>query len=179
MKVSSNVIIRPLKKSDIGQLVENALAFYDEVKEDSTLGLDFKKRRPTAHVMRKWHSESYENFRKGNSIYLVAEVDGRIVGKADIESVSPDSEVEHVGSLSVAILKGYRNMGIGFAMFAKLLEKAKAKFRVIRTDVYSDNGASKHLLHKFGFKKAGTIPNFRKRNGKYQNLEIWTLLLKT
>ena len=60
-------------------------------------------------------SESYfvgEMIRAGDTLVLVAEADGEVIGNV-LVSVEHSTVSDHIGTLSIAILDGWRDVGIG------------------------------------------------------------------
>ena len=111
-----------------------------------------------------------------NEIMLVAKDGDKIVGNASLSRLS--RRMNHRGDLSVSVLKGYWNIGIGRKLINKLIEFAKENdFEIIDLQVRSDNIHAIHLYESFGFKKIGCHPAFFKINGEYIDFEYMYLQL--
>ena len=170
--------IRRLRKSDVPDLVRNRYSYWNEVKTNLHLGLPFPLKKPKKRKITEGYRDLVKKVNKGSDIAVVAVVKNRVVGLCEIGAVWPESEVEHVGTLGMAVIKGYRDLGIGRALLEECLKRAKKKFRLITTEVYEDNTVSLALIKKFGFKLVGKTPKYRKRKGKYTGLYTSYLLLE-
>ncbi len=161
-------MIRDLEWNDIGDLVENYYSYYDEVeREDPELGLIFYFSKPSYESEVGWFANLFRDILSGNAIALVAEEDGAVVGICDIHRDRPGSEVSHKGILGMAIKKGYRGKGIGYALISKALEKARGEFDIILLSAFTTNQRALNLYRKSGFVEYGRLPASVKRKGRY------------
>jgi RimJ/RimL family protein N-acetyltransferase len=103
-------------------------------------------------------SESYfvgEMIRAGDTLVLVAEADGEVVGNV-LVSVEQSSMSDHIGVLSIAILDGWRDIGIGSEMVraaqAWTREQGLAKLAL---GVFPDNERAIAVYEHAGFRREG------------------------
>ncbi len=103
-------------------------------------------------------SESYfvgEMIRSGETLVLVAEADGDVVGNV-LVSVEQSSVSDHIGVLSIAIRDGWRDVGIGSAMVraaqAWIREHGLAKLAL---GVFPDNERAVAVYEHAGFQREG------------------------
>lgn len=91
-----------------------------------------------------------------NGRYLVAEVDGQIVGHAMLDPL-PLSAVRHVVHLSLAVHPGWQRRGIGRALLEALIAWARVAPAVekIELNVRSSNEAAQKLYVALGFSEVG------------------------
>lgn len=88
--------------------------------------------------------------------YLVAELDGKIIGGAGFRNVLGDGEITNV-----AISEEYRNRGYGRQLVSALLEKGKIMGATAFTlEVRVSNKPAIKLYESLGFKSEGIRPGF-------------------
>ena len=99
---------------------------------------------------------------------LVAEVEGRVVGTADLH-VETTPRRRHCGSIGMAVHDDYQGCGVGSAVMAALIDLADNWLGLHRIEltVYVDNAPAIHLYEKFGFVIEGTGRDFALRGGAY------------
>lgn len=116
---------------------------------------------------------------KGNWPHVVAIVDNNVVGWCDISSIHRDV-AEHVGSLGIGVVEGYRGIGIGEELMHVALQKAKEKgLTRIELTVRENNTRAIELYKKLGFVAEGLHRNAIKVDGKYENYISMGLLLNS
>ena len=121
----------------------------------------------------------YKDYSSGNAVYKVAEHDGKVVGYCFVRKKDiPNSELSHVGVLSLRVGKEFRGKGVGTLLMRETLKKCKGRFEIIELNFLAINNVARKLYKKFGFKKWGTGPNFVKRGRKYIDMEYMYLRLK-
>lgn len=112
----------------------------------------------------------------GNWPHVVAIVDNKVVGWCDISSIHRQV-AEHVGSLGIGVIDGFRGMGIGEALMIKALELAKDKgLTRIELTVRENNTRAIELYKKLGFVVEGLHKNAIRIDGKYENYLSMALL---
>jgi len=160
-KDGREVIVRAPMWEDLDDLLQliNSL-----VEEGAEITLDAKKTRDEEA---DWLSGSIAQMEKGNALYLVAEVDGKVVASSGITRRSAPCE-SHVGDLGIIIKAGYRDVGIGTEIIRTLVEEARAMgLKILVLTVFATNKRAIHVYEKAGFEQTGRIPNGIFRNGKY------------
>ncbi len=102
-----------------------------------------------------------------NSINLVAELDGKVVGSAGINIFQ--GRRRHCASLAIAVHDNYQHRGIGTALMSALIDLADNWYRLkrIELEVYVDNEAAIDLYKKFGFVVEGTMKCYAVREGEF------------
>jgi putative acetyltransferase len=103
-----------------------------------------------------------------NASYLVAVIDGRVVGDAGLH-VEPSPRRRHCASIGLAVHEAFQGQGVGTALMTALLDLADNWLGLQRLEltVYTDNAAAVHLYQKFGFVIEGTAQQFALRAGVY------------
>jgi RimJ/RimL family protein N-acetyltransferase len=94
--------------------------------------------------------------------YVVAEIDGKIVGHAFLEPLGSLAAISHVFTLTIVVHPGMLGQGIGSALLMELLERARRDTRVMKVElrVRSTNTRAMALYRKLGFVEEGL---FRRR----------------
>jgi len=100
-----------------------------------------------------------------NSVYLVAEAEGRIVGSLSCTGGSRLA-TRHNADFGVSVAPEWRNKGVGTALLGRLVEWAEASdvIRRLELEVYAHNAPALHLYRKFGFVEEG-----RRRKAYFQH----------
>ena len=91
-----------------------------------------------------------------NSQYLVAEVDGCVVGCCGVTNVSGDGEIDNV-----VVDEAYRNRGIATALLRETLRRGYAMgVEAFTLEVRVGNAPAIHIYEKAGFVSEGIRPHF-------------------
>lgn len=103
-------------------------------------------------------SESYfigEMIRAGDSLVLVAESDGEVVGNV-LVTTERSSVSDHVGTLSIAVLDGWRDVGIGSALMRAAQEWTREHgLAKLALGVFPDNDRAIAVYERVGFVREG------------------------
>ncbi|MGE5578191.1 MAG: N-acetyltransferase family protein [Syntrophothermus sp.] len=97
-----------------------------------------------------------QSLQADNRLFLVAEVDGRIVGNLSF-SGGPRTRIRHMGELGVSVIREYWGLGIGGRMLEYLIDWAKASgvIRKINLRTREDNERAIRLYERMGFRREG------------------------
>lgn len=112
-----------------------------------------------------------------NSILLLAEHDGQIVGNISING-STRKIMSHTACIGIGLLKDWRSMGIGTALFDEAINWAKMNpiIEILWLETYSTNKNGLSLYQKFGFKETGRQARFIKQS-RYEYTDNVTMTL--
>ncbi len=112
------------------------------------------------------------------SLFLVAEVDGHIVGSLKCTGYRQRA-FRHVATLDIAIQKEFRGMGIGTALMKDAVRWAKEKSTIKRIElfVYASNDVAIKLYQSVGFEVEGLRKNGLCHRGRYVDYFMMALLL--
>lgn len=92
-------------------------------------------------------------------VYIVAEIDGKIVGSAGNIGLGKSEKTKHRASFGISVDKSYWGIGIGRAMTIACIECAKvAGYSQLELDVVADNKAAISLYRSVGFVEYGRNP---------------------
>jgi len=123
---------------------------------------------------RKW----YQDHMKAGMSYLVARVDGGVVGGASIEPRR--GRESHVAVFGIFIKEGFRNLGIGTKLTQALIEIARRRgLKIIELAVLGSNTRAFYIYEKCGFQEVGRIrEGVKLPDGNHTDKIIMTLSLK-
>lgn len=104
-----------------------------------------------------WSAAGYRStLSGGNSLYLVAQVQDRIVGMCGVLQALDEGEINNV-----AVTKAMRGNGIAGAMLSELLQQGrKAGIKDFTLEVRVSNQPAIALYESLGFRSEGIRPGF-------------------
>ena len=123
---------------------------------------------------RRW----FERSTKEGMLYLVARVEGRVIGGA---SIHPHTDKRaHVAEFGIYIRDGYRNLGLGTALTETFIEIArKHGLEILQLSVHATNKRAFHVYKKCAYKECGRLTrDIKFPNGTYTDRILMELLLK-
>jgi L-amino acid N-acyltransferase YncA len=169
-KDGRKVVLREPRWGDLDDLLEFINSLVDE-------GADIiQEKRITREQKADWLGKRLASIEKGETIGVVAEVDGKVVANSEV--ARRRGFRSHVGVLGIGVRREYRGIGIGKELMKTLIEESrKAGLKVLVLDVFDSNKVAKSLYAKMGFKDAGRIPKGVFKKGKYIDLLRMTLEL--
>jgi len=113
---------------------------------------------------------------------FAASIDGTIVAVAAgdlIGSLHVDATRFGVGELGMAVARPWRGRGVGSALLAAAIEKARSEgLHKLSLEVFPHNDAALALYRKFGFAEEGRrVKHYRRANGERWDSIVMGLLL--
>lgn len=104
-----------------------------------------------------WSAADFEKLvTDEKSLYLVAEIDGRVVGCCGVTNVSGEGNINNV-----VVQEDHRGQGLAYAMMQELLLRGRemgcAEFTL---EVRVSNAPAIHVYEKLGFVSEGIRPRF-------------------
>jgi len=156
------VIIRyPLIK-DSDDLFENINSLVSE-----RVFIDIQEKQ-TKLKEKKWLLSLLKDIKGGKSVALVAEINGKVVGLANVEREKSKS-MSHVAHFGIALIKEARGRGIGEKLLRAIVAEAKKvlKIKIVTLSAFADNRPAVSLYRKCGFVKTETMRGGIKHYGKY------------
>lgn len=103
------------------------------------------------------------------NMYLVAELDGKVVAHAFLEPHTLQS-LSHVADLNIAVHLGWQGKGIGEKLLEELIKTAKsASLEKIQLNVRASNSAAIALYKKMGFQEEGRLKKRVKIGDQYMD----------
>ena len=105
-------------------------------------------------------------------IEIVAEVDGKIVGTAGVESLGNKLKLRHRAEFGVSVARAFWGLGVGRALLEACVECARrAGYTQLELTAVAENERALSMYRRAGFVEFGRNPRgFRKRDGEYQTL---------
>ena len=104
-----------------------------------------------------WSYSAFKSELKNeNSIYLIAEIESRIVAQGGLHIIGDEGEI-----MNVSVNPNYRKQHIAFELLNILIEQGKARGILAFTlEVRKGNHSARGLYEKLGFLEEGVRPNF-------------------
>lgn len=162
LKDGRTAVVRPAAAGDAATLLRNINEVGAEGEFILTESLPWDVRKE-----REW----IRSFDNRWSVLYVAEVDGNLVGQVDAH-ISRYPKSRHVASLGIAILKGYRDLGLGRVLMERVLAWMKDRdVEKAVLEVFSSNERAIALYRKLGFEvEASRARHFKIRGGYVDNV---------
>ena len=159
------VIIRKVTKLDI----KNAKRFQDFinslVEEDAKI---LRNKKATLKDEKDFLEKAIKCAKEENRVYLIAECGGKIIGTTDIEL--DRWRRNHIGKFGIAIVHGYRGMGLGKYLMSEVIKLGKKELKpqpkIVQLEVYANNKPAISLYKKIGFKIVAKMPKQIQWKGK-------------
>lgn len=106
-----------------------------------------------------------------DSMWFVAEYEGKVVGQCSIGLVKRYQRYRHRAEVAFILLEQYCNIGIGGKMMEECLKWCHENYITqVELDVVSSNEKAIKMYKNFGFKITGTLPKaLRYPDGNYAN----------
>ncbi len=151
-----NFKIRKAKQSDAKDLARLYIQFWEAHKKVDPL-LEFNKKI----TLKNQIEFAKKDIRKRNTITLVADLNGRIIGFIEffIKKNEPCFKIKEYGYLNAATThKEFRGKGVMKELTkaaTKMLREKRIKY--IKTNVYNSNDAAMKTWIKSGFKPQSTL----------------------
>jgi len=122
--------------------------------------------------------KSIENISETEDEFLVAMLNGRVVGFAGIHRLKGKiGEIKHVGKVGIAIHPEFQRRGIGTKLLKTCVTLARRQgFKRLEADTLANNIAMRCILEKVGFKLEGIRRRRVKLDGKYHDEACFAIL---
>jgi len=170
-KNSREVVLRTPKWEDLDDLLELINSLVDE-RADIT-----RTEKVSREEEIDFLSRALSRLEKGETFYLVAEVNGKVVAISEVNRGR--GYEKHVGVIGIAIRSGFRDLGIGTEMMKALMEHAKnVGLKVLTLAAFANNKRAIHVYEKAGFVRTGRVPKKHFKEGKYIDEIILTKVLE-
>ena len=157
---SPSVTVRPATLADVDAVVAMLAEVAGEgrwIATEAPVDVDRRRRRMVEDIERE------------DAVVLVAEVAGERVGELGLHLAGYG-----VADLGMAVAAGWRGRGIGSALLAEAIDRArKAGAHKIALQVWPHNSAAIALYERFGFQREGYLTrHYRRRSG-----ELWDAII--
>jgi len=123
-------------------------------------------------------AEDEAEYIKKISLFLVAEVDGKIVGSTTLQK-GATKRISHVAEFGITILKEYSGLKIGTLLMEEVIKWCKEnQVEKIELEVFEENTPAIALYKKFGFMEEGIKNKNIKIKGEYKNTLLMAKFLE-
>jgi len=165
------IVVRELEKSDIKNAGKFRFYINSLIEEDAKLSMN---RPATLKEEVEFIKSVLKGIKDKTAVYLVAECNDKIIGTTRIESEK--WRKKHIGRFSIAIIDGYRGVGLGKYLISEIIKLAKnnldSKPTIIQLEVYANNKLAIGLYKKMGFKTVAKLPRQIQYKGKLVGEQI-------
>ena len=121
-----------------------------------------------SYVGKKWHNHRRKLIKNNTKVFLVAEHGEKVIGTASIELEK--WRRNHFGKFGIAIIDGYRGMGLGKYLMSEIIKLARKELKprpkMIQLEVYVNNKIAIKFYNKMGFKTVAKVPRQIQYKGK-------------
>ncbi|MBZ9687394.1 GNAT family N-acetyltransferase [Clostridium estertheticum] len=157
-----SVVIREAKVSDANKILE----YVNTISSES----DFLTFGQGEFIKSVEQEEKHldNTLRQNNAIYIIAEIDKKVVGSLNF-SAGSRPRIVHTGEFGVSVLKEYWGNRIGTELIKYLIEWSKQSgvIRKINLIVRDDNFSAIHVYKKLGFTQEGIISRNLQINDRF------------
>jgi len=123
-------------------------------------------------------AEDEAEYIKKTSLFLVAEVEGKIVGSTTLQK-GETKRISHVAEFGITILKEYSGLKIGTLLMEDVIKWCKEnQIEKIELEVFEENIPAIALYKKFGFIEEGRKNKNIKIKGEYKNTLLMAKFLE-
>jgi len=168
-KSGKECVLRWARQDDAEQLRD----FINELAEEDTYILFSPGDNMTLEAETEFLQNNLKKDADKKSSFIVAEIDGKIVGTTDIRlDEHGRRRSEHVAIFGISVLKDFRGEGLGRELMAIALDHAQNflnDIRLIKLNAFADNELAIDLYKKSGFRTIGTVPGAYLFKGKYSD----------
>jgi RimJ/RimL family protein N-acetyltransferase len=167
------VVLRVMRWDDTDKLLEfiNGLAS-DKQKGRSPDVFTGFERKFTRGEEAGWVAGQMVQIENGDTVNVLAEVNGRIVANGQVTRGHYD-ETRHHGEIGLTVTAAYRGMGIGREIVKVLVREARRMgLKSVEVEFLSTNQAAIHTYQKAGFSEVGRIPRKVHRKSKFLDSTI-------
>lgn len=163
-----SIQIRIAKETDLAPLT----AIYNHAVVHTTATFDLEEQTLTQR--KQW----MEGFNQDTFPLLVAEIEGEVAGYACLSPYRSKPAYARTVELSVYVDPAFQGRGVGSALMAALLERARqAGHHVILAGISGGNDGSVRLHQRFGFREVGCLREVGWKFGAWQDVYFYQLTL--
>lgn len=161
--MSGTIIYRIATVADADQILDIYRPYIEST------AVTFEQDVPTAEAFRARVAQILKQYP-----YLVAEVDGRIVGYSYASPYRSRAGFRWTAELSVYVHQDYHGNHIGTHLYAALLDLLRIQgYQNICSVISWPNPGSEHLHRRFGFRLAGVQKKTGFKNGHWCDIAIF------
>ncbi len=144
---------------------------YNQGIEDRVATLETNLRTPAER--REWMAA-----RSPRHPVVVSEVEATMTGWASLNQFNPRPAYDHVADLSVYIERAWRGRGVGRALVATLVDRARMlRYHKLVLAAFPDNAAGMALYTRLGFTRVGVYREQGLLDGRWVDVVVMERLL--
>ena len=113
-----------IRWDDLYSLIDLANKLVDERDQNPDFGILLDKRQ-SLESEADYLANKLVSIEKSEEVSVVAEVDGKLIGNSEVTRGKTTDEFHH-GKLGIALLREYRDFGIGFEMMKILADESRS-----------------------------------------------------
>lgn len=162
-KKGREIVIRYPKRSDTRILLD----YINNLSKEKTF-ITLQGEQMTLKEEKIYMKNFFDKMAKNKAIKLLVLTDKKLIGESDI--TLKEKIENHIGILSITVLKEYRGEGVGKLLMELLQKEAKnhiKDLRIITLGCFANNDAACAMYEKFGFQKYAFLPQGIKYKGNY------------
>lgn len=159
---TANVLVRPAAASDAEAITE----IYNQ---------GIRSRLATFEIRERTVAEVQESLRtsEGRYPWLVATIDGRVLGWANVSSYRTRECYAGIGEFSIYVHEDARGSGVGRVLLPQLIDAARAAgFWKLLSRIFPANTGSRRLCAICGFREVGTYEKHAQLEGVWMDTVI-------
>jgi RimJ/RimL family protein N-acetyltransferase len=170
VKDEIKVVLRAPRWEDLDDMLELINSLVEEKAEI------YITQKFTREAEAEWLLKALSLLEKDEKLFLVAEVEGKVVASSELQVRGADKE--EIGVIGIIVRKGYRNLGIGTEIMKTLLEQAVFfGLRTVTVNTFATNKRAIHVYEKVGFVQSRIIPEKHLRQGRLIDEIIMTKII--
>jgi putative acetyltransferase len=173
-KDGSSVVFREPRPADAKELMR----FINEFADESMSGIIVNK-KTTLRDERKWLAERLKEIKNKETVMLVVDSGGRILGNCDVNRYR--YKRSHRALFGIALSREIRGKGVGEALMRKTIDLARQRLKgleFIDLSAMNYNDRALNLYKKVGFVELARIPDAMKEGDMYVDETLMMLPLK-
>ncbi len=122
--------------------------------------------------------EIIQSCTRGSDRLIVAELEGRIIGAADLRA-GHRPPIAHTAEIGLAVLRQYSKQGIGKELLEHLIRDARqgGRIQVLSVTISASDLAAASLCRRYGFQQIGCYPRFFRAGDRYEDGVMMNLYL--
>jgi ribosomal protein S18 acetylase RimI-like enzyme len=159
------ITIRTINKTDLKNLKKFMVFINSLVEEDAKILMN---KKATIKEEKDFVGGLLKGIQSKTKVYLMAEHEGKMIGATSIELQR--LRRNHIGEVAIAIVDGYRGIGLGTYLLSEIIKRAKKDLiptpKIIQLEAYINNKPAISLYKKLGFKAIAKIPKQIQYKGK-------------
>ena len=162
-KKGNEIYIRYPQETDVSFFLD----FYNAASKEKTF-IRNQGELLTQAEEEKYVKDLLKKIRDSKAVKLLAFIDDKLVGAADIKL--QDKVEEHVGIFGIIVAKEFRGEGIGKLLMNLVFEEAKKNIKdlkIVTLGCFANNIGACMMYKSFGFKEYGNLPEGLIHKGQY------------